>query len=137
MRHEIPKTSICLPLNNHNPSIVLQSDRGQSPGLVDGELARVHAACWGALGVGQFARRVVNGPCDEGVGGDGGAVLGVEVRDLERGDVAFGGEEVLVVRLQLSSKHSCPISRIGNLRLRSNLRRGWLQRLLLQLGWQR
>ncbi len=142
MRYEISKTSITLPLNNHHPSIILQSHRGQGPGLVDGELARVHAAGWGALGVVQFARRVVDGPCDEGVGGDGSAVLGVEVGDLEGGDVAFGGEEVLVIRLQFSSQqlYMCPISRIGSLNLRlrrRNLRKGWLQRLLLQRGSQR
>lgn len=88
MRHEIPKTSITLPLNNHHPSIILQSHRGQSPGLVDGQLARVHSAGWGALGVVQFARRVIDGPCDEGIRGNGGAVLGVEVGDLEGCDVA-------------------------------------------------
>lgn len=86
MRHEIPKTPIALPLNNHHPNIILQSHRSQGPGLVDGELARVHAACWGALGVVQFARRVVDGPCDEDVGWDRGAVLGVEVGDLEGDD---------------------------------------------------
>ena len=87
MRHEIPKTSIRPPLNNHHPSIILRSHRGQSSGL-DGELARVHAACWRSLGVIEFGRRVVDGPCDESVGGDGSAVLGIEVGDLEGGDVA-------------------------------------------------
>lgn len=138
MRHEIPKTSITLPLHNHHPSIILQSNRGQSSGLVDGELARVHAACGGALGVVEFARRVVDGPCDDGFGGDGGAVLGIEIGDLEGGDVAFRGEEILVIWLQLSSQQLCPISRIGNLAAEEEeLTERMASAALLQRGWQR
>ena len=51
------------------------------------------------MGVREFSSEGVDGPGDEGVGGERGAVLCVEVGDLEGGYVAFGGEEVFVVGL--------------------------------------
>jgi hypothetical protein len=42
---------------------------------------------------------VVDGPDDEGVGGERGAVVRVEVGDLEAGYVTLGGEEIFVVGL--------------------------------------
>jgi hypothetical protein len=42
---------------------------------------------------------VVDGPDDEGVGGERGAVLRVEIGDLEAGYVTLGSKEVFVVGL--------------------------------------
>jgi hypothetical protein len=98
-RQNISEAAILLALKNHNTSIILQANGSQVTLGIDRELARVHAASRCALGVGQFPRGVVDGPDDEGVGGERGAVLRVEVGDLEAGYVALGSEEVLVIGL--------------------------------------
>jgi hypothetical protein len=46
---------------------------------------------------------MVDGPCDERVGGESRAVLCVEVGDLEAGNVTLGSKEVFVVRLLFAS----------------------------------
>jgi hypothetical protein len=98
-RQNISEAAIRLALKNHNTSIILQANSSQVTFGIDRELARVHAASRCALGVGQFPRGVVDGPDDEGVGGERGAILRVEVGDLETGYVTLGGEEVFVVGL--------------------------------------
>lgn len=73
-----------IPVDDDHPAVVLEADAQQCAGLVDGELAREHAAGGELLDGREVTRGVVDGKVDEHVRGDLRAVVGVEVGDRER-----------------------------------------------------
>ena len=100
MSHHLPnQPSRNIPLKHHDPIIVLQRRRDKRTREIQRETTRVPTTSRSGLNQFQEACVLVDGEGDQGVGGKGGAVRGVEVGDCEGVFAAGGDDEEFVVGL--------------------------------------